>query len=80
LVLEQLARLNHEYEEKFGFKFVVFVNGRSRAIIVDILKARLENGREQELETGLRDMILIARDRLNKLAPKLYTIRKTCRL
>jgi OHCU decarboxylase len=72
LVLEQLARLNQEYEDRFGFKFVVFVNGRSRDVIVDVLKQRLGNEREQELATGLRDMILIARDRLNKLGEVEY--------
>ena len=30
-VLAELAELNRVYEEKFGFRFVVFVNGRSRA-------------------------------------------------
>ena len=30
-VLAELAELNRAYEERFGFRFVVFVNGRSRA-------------------------------------------------
>ena len=34
-VLAQLARLNDEYERKFGFRFVVFVNGRTRAEILE---------------------------------------------
>ena len=29
-VLAELARLNDEYERRFGFRFVVFVDGRSR--------------------------------------------------
>ena len=29
-VLEELARLNDAYEQRFGFEFVVFVNGRTR--------------------------------------------------
>ncbi|KAI8893325.1 Oxo-4-hydroxy-4-carboxy-5-ureidoimidazoline decarboxylase [Globomyces pollinis-pini] len=67
LVLKQLEKLNQTYEDKFGFKFVVFVNGRSRVEIVKVLETRLLNSREHELRTGLSDMILIAKDRLSKL-------------
>ncbi|KAJ3269854.1 hypothetical protein HDV01_000860 [Terramyces sp. JEL0728] len=66
-VLERLAKLNKQYEDKFGFKFVVFVNGRSRQEIVGVIEQRMNNTKEEELKTGLRDMTLIARDRLSKL-------------
>jgi OHCU decarboxylase len=66
-VLARLAVLNQQYENKFGFKFVVFVNGRSRAEIVSVLEGRMHNSRAMELATGLRDMIAIARDRLSKI-------------
>jgi 2-oxo-4-hydroxy-4-carboxy--5-ureidoimidazoline (OHCU) decarboxylase len=62
-VLQELARLNGEYERKFGFKFVVFVNRRSRAELVPVLRERLVRTREEELETGLRELVAIARDR-----------------
>ena len=62
-VLEELARLNELYERKFGFKFVVFVNRRSRAELLPILRERLERTRAQELETGLAELVAIARDR-----------------
>ncbi|MGH3072136.1 MAG: 2-oxo-4-hydroxy-4-carboxy-5-ureidoimidazoline decarboxylase [Gaiellaceae bacterium] len=62
-VLEELARLNDEYERRFGFEFVVFVEGRTRAELLPVLRERLERSREQELETGLRDLCAIARDR-----------------
>eukprot|EP01098_Paradermamoeba_levis_P005365 TRINITY_DN2264_c0_g1_i1.p1 TRINITY_DN2264_c0_g1~~TRINITY_DN2264_c0_g1_i1.p1 ORF type:complete len:126 (-),score=22.89 TRINITY_DN2264_c0_g1_i1:144-521(-) len=64
-VLEQLRRWNAEYETKFGFKFVVFVNGRSKAEVLKVLMQRYENGgKEDELKTGLQAMLDIARDRL----------------
>ncbi|KAJ3040199.1 hypothetical protein HDV00_011296 [Rhizophlyctis rosea] len=64
----ELRELNKQYEEKYGFRFVVFVNGRPRKDIVPVLRDRLENGtREGELETGLREMTDIAADRLRKL-------------
>jgi 2-oxo-4-hydroxy-4-carboxy--5-ureidoimidazoline (OHCU) decarboxylase len=62
-VLAELAGLNRAYEEKFGFRFVVFVNRRPRREIVPILRERLERTREEELETGVRELIAIARDR-----------------
>ena len=62
-VLAELAGLNRAYEERFGFRFVVFVNGRSRAELVPVLRARLECTRADELATGLDELIAIAIDR-----------------
>ena len=62
-VLEELARLNEEYERRFGFEFVVFVNGRTRAELLPVLRERLARTRAEELETGLRALCEIARDR-----------------
>jgi 2-oxo-4-hydroxy-4-carboxy--5-ureidoimidazoline (OHCU) decarboxylase len=62
-VLAELAELNRAYEERFGFRFVVFVNGRSRAELVPVLRARLERTRADELATGLDELIAIAIDR-----------------
>ena len=45
-VLAELAELNGAYEERFGFRFVVFVNRRPRREIVPILRERLERTRE----------------------------------
>ncbi|MGH3001264.1 MAG: 2-oxo-4-hydroxy-4-carboxy-5-ureidoimidazoline decarboxylase [Gaiellaceae bacterium] len=62
-VLAELAELNRAYEEKFGFRFVVFVDRRPRREIVPILRGRLERTREQELETGVDELVRIAVDR-----------------
>jgi 2-oxo-4-hydroxy-4-carboxy--5-ureidoimidazoline (OHCU) decarboxylase len=62
-VLAELAELNAAYEERFGFRFVVFVNRRPRAEIVPVLRRRLERTREQELETGCDELVAIAVDR-----------------
>jgi 2-oxo-4-hydroxy-4-carboxy--5-ureidoimidazoline (OHCU) decarboxylase len=62
-VLTELAYLNQVYEEKFGFRFVVFVNGRPKSEIMKVLQERLERSRDEELETGLRELVAIARDR-----------------
>jgi 2-oxo-4-hydroxy-4-carboxy-5-ureidoimidazoline decarboxylase len=62
-VLAKLAELNRAYEEKFGFRFVVFVNRRPRSAIIPILRERLERSREEELETALDELVAIAEDR-----------------
>ena len=62
-VLAELAELNAAYEERFGFRFVVFVNRRPRAEIVPVLRERLERTCEEELETGCDELVAIAVDR-----------------
>ncbi|HXV57250.1 MAG TPA: 2-oxo-4-hydroxy-4-carboxy-5-ureidoimidazoline decarboxylase, partial [Gaiellaceae bacterium] len=62
-VLEELARLNAAYEERFGFRFVVFVNRRPRAELLPVLRARLERTRDEELEAGCAELVAIAEDR-----------------
>jgi 2-oxo-4-hydroxy-4-carboxy--5-ureidoimidazoline (OHCU) decarboxylase len=62
-VLTELAYLNQVYEEKFGFRFVVFVNRRPKSEILPILRERIERTREEELETGLQELVSIAIDR-----------------
>jgi 2-oxo-4-hydroxy-4-carboxy--5-ureidoimidazoline (OHCU) decarboxylase len=62
-VLSELAYLNQVYEEKFGFRFVVFVAGRPKREVLEVLRARIANTREQELDTGCHELVAIARDR-----------------
>jgi 2-oxo-4-hydroxy-4-carboxy--5-ureidoimidazoline (OHCU) decarboxylase len=62
-LLAALRRLNKTYEEKFGFRFVVFVNQRPRAEILSVLRERFQLSREEELGTGLDELVAIALDR-----------------
>jgi 2-oxo-4-hydroxy-4-carboxy--5-ureidoimidazoline (OHCU) decarboxylase len=62
-VLAELRDLNREYEDRFGFRFVVFVDRRPRSALVPVLRERLQRTREEELETGLQELVAIARDR-----------------
>jgi 2-oxo-4-hydroxy-4-carboxy--5-ureidoimidazoline (OHCU) decarboxylase len=59
----ELAALNRLYEERFGFRFVVFVNRRPKREIVPILKDRLGRTREEELATAVSELVAIAEDR-----------------
>lgn len=64
---EELAMLNQIYEDRFGFRYVVFVAGRPKAEIVPLLEHALRNDREAELRRAVDDAIFIAGDRLRTL-------------
>jgi 2-oxo-4-hydroxy-4-carboxy--5-ureidoimidazoline (OHCU) decarboxylase len=61
--LAELERLNAEYEQRFGFRFVVFVNRRPKSEIVTILRERLERTRDEELDAAVQELVAIAEDR-----------------
>jgi 2-oxo-4-hydroxy-4-carboxy--5-ureidoimidazoline (OHCU) decarboxylase len=65
-VLSELARLNAAYEERHGFRFVVFVNRRPKQEILEVLRVRIGNSTEVELETALDELVAIARDRWSR--------------
>ena len=62
-LLMELAALNLQYEKTFGFRFVVFVNRRPKTEILQVLHERIRRTREEELDTGCRELVAIARDR-----------------
>jgi len=66
--IAELARLNEAYERRFGFRFCVFVNGRSRAALVPVIEAALDADRDTEIRRALVDVVAIARDRAHRLA------------
>jgi hypothetical protein len=65
-VLAELAELNRAYEEKFGFRFVVFVNRRSRGELVPVLRERLERTSDEEMDAALGELVAIAKDRWSR--------------
>jgi allantoinase len=64
--LPELAALNAEYERRFGFRFVIFVNRRSQAEILEVLQRRLGRSRQDEMEEGLQAIVDIASERLSR--------------
>ncbi|HLF68162.1 MAG TPA: 2-oxo-4-hydroxy-4-carboxy-5-ureidoimidazoline decarboxylase [Gaiellaceae bacterium] len=62
-VLSDLHYLNQVYEATFGFRFVVFVAGRPKSEILEVLRGRIGRTGEEELDTGCRELVAIARDR-----------------
>ena len=62
-VLEELERLNRAYEQRHGFRFVVFVDRRPKADVLAVLRERVERPTADELETALDELVAIAVDR-----------------
>ncbi len=63
---EELERLNDRYEAVFGFRYCVFVAGRSRASLVPELRAAVHAGRDAEIARALDAVVAIAADRYRK--------------
>lgn len=71
-VVAELARLNGAYEARFGFRYCVFVAGRSRAALLPGFEAALGAGRDAEITRALEAVIDIAADRWHALASGRY--------
>jgi 2-oxo-4-hydroxy-4-carboxy-5-ureidoimidazoline decarboxylase len=66
-IIVELAKSNRAYEEKYGFIFVVCATGKSAREMLALLKDRLKNDRQQELEIASEEQRKIFHLRLEKL-------------
>jgi 2-oxo-4-hydroxy-4-carboxy--5-ureidoimidazoline (OHCU) decarboxylase len=66
-IAAELERLNAEYEARFGFRYCVFVAGRTREELVPDMAAALGEDRDSELHRALDAVVDIAQDRLATL-------------
>jgi 2-oxo-4-hydroxy-4-carboxy--5-ureidoimidazoline (OHCU) decarboxylase len=66
-IADELARLNAAYEARFGFRYCVFVAGRSRALLLPELTAALAAERSDEIDRALDAVVDIAADRYASL-------------
>jgi 2-oxo-4-hydroxy-4-carboxy--5-ureidoimidazoline (OHCU) decarboxylase len=62
-VAAELNRLNAAYEARFGFRYCVFVAGRSRAELLPDMAAALGRKRDSELHRALDAVVDIAESR-----------------
>jgi 2-oxo-4-hydroxy-4-carboxy-5-ureidoimidazoline decarboxylase len=62
-IATELDRLNAAYEARLGFRYCVFVAGRSRAELLPEMTAALDADRDAEISRALDAVIDIARDR-----------------
>ena len=65
--LNELADLNREYENRFGYIFIVCASGKSSEEMLAILRARMENNAHEELRIAAAEQAKITELRLRKL-------------
>ena len=65
--ISELAERNREYEDRFGFIFIVCASGKSSEEMLAILNNRLENDPQTELSVAGQEQQKITRLRLEKL-------------
>jgi 2-oxo-4-hydroxy-4-carboxy-5-ureidoimidazoline decarboxylase len=66
-VLYQLKKGNDDYEEKFGYIFIVCATGKSASEMLEILMSRIPNSLEKELPIAAAEQNKITHIRLHKL-------------
>ena len=67
-VAAELDRLNRAYETQFGFRYCVFVAGRTRGELLPDFASALARERDSELHRGLDAVVDIAMDRAARAA------------
>ena len=75
----KLKTKNQKYAEKFGYIFIVCATGKSASEILELLRIRLENSPETELEIAAGEQMKITNLRLNKMLRGriIYFVRNT---
>ncbi|CDO30452.1 2-oxo-4-hydroxy-4-carboxy-5-ureidoimidazoline decarboxylase [Mycobacterium vulneris] len=66
-VRAELAAKNHDYEDRFGYVYLVCASGRSAGELLDILTERLDNDPETERRVMRNELAKINRLRLQRL-------------
>jgi OHCU decarboxylase len=66
-VLAEIAAGNRAYEDRFGFTYIVCATGKSAEEMLLILRARLNNNRDEELREAAEQQRQIMQIRLRKL-------------
>jgi 2-oxo-4-hydroxy-4-carboxy-5-ureidoimidazoline decarboxylase len=66
-ILQQLLQYNDAYEQKFGFIFIVCATGKSAGEMLELLKQRIGNSYEDEINIAAAEQNKITAIRINKL-------------
>lgn len=66
-IIANLAKGNEDYENKFGFIFIVCATGKSAEEMLNILQSRLPNTLEEEIQIAADEQMKITKLRLEKL-------------
>lgn len=66
-IKQELAAANQEYDDKFGFVFLICATGKSSEEILGSLRRRLSNDRSTEIKSAAAEQAKITELRLEKL-------------
>jgi len=66
-VLEELERVNREYEERFGFTYIVYATGKGADEMLKIAQERMGNTRAEEIENAAGEQRRITVTRLRRM-------------
>lgn len=69
-VRADLAAANREYEQRFGYTYIVFATGKSAEEMLALARERLKNDPDAELRAAAEEQRKITRLRLDKLLDK----------
>lgn len=64
--LKALHALNHDYLERHGFIFIICASGLSAEEMLDALRSRIDNPREQEIRNAAEQQLAITLLRLKR--------------
>jgi 2-oxo-4-hydroxy-4-carboxy-5-ureidoimidazoline decarboxylase len=68
-VLRNLATGNRQYEERFGYIFIVCATGKTAEEMLQLLTQRLSNDPQAELKLAAGEQMKITRIRLERIDP-----------
>ena len=66
-LIQKLIIANKDYEDKFGYIFIVCATGKSAEEMLKILKSRLNNSKEEETKIAAAEQLSITKLRIEKL-------------
>lgn len=66
-VSSRLAEANRQYEDRFGFTYIVYATGKSGEEMLEIAKRRLENNRDEEISNAANEQRSITATRLRRM-------------
>jgi allantoicase len=65
--LEELSRLNREYESRFGYIYIVCATGKTADEMLALLRERLDNDPDEEIAIAAEEQRLITQLRLRRI-------------
>lgn len=65
--INALAESNKQYEDKFGYIFIIFATGKTADEMLSLLLSRLQNSPEVEIEIAADEQNKITKQRIEKL-------------